>query len=829
MLFCAFNLIRVIQNLLKQSLPHAVAVVVFLLVTVFFFNPVFFKHKELNQHDINEYLGTSKSLRDHRDATGEEGLWASHVFSGMPAYLISVDWSDEPIAWMKRVGSLFLPHPVANIFWAFLSFYVLLIVFGVRPMLAIPGALAFGLSSFMIIGLGAGHNGRIGAIAFMPLVLAGVHLLFSGKKWWPGAALLSAAMALHLRENHLQMTYYLLLMVVAYGAVQLIEAIRNKTLIPFVRTLGIAVLVVVVAAGTFFGQFWSVTEYSKYSIRGRSELAAASSDADGLSRSYAFEYSNGIIEPLTLLIPNILGGSTMEAFVSDENSASYKALASASDPQQANELVRYTIGYWGEQSNTAPYYAGAVMVFLFILGLLSADRRWVWWLAPVSVLAIVLSWGDNFSGFNYFIFDHLPGYNKFRSVTFTLIMILIAIPLLGMLGLERWMSDPAAARKKVITAAGITGGLCLLLWLTGGLGDFTSSRDEGLPAWLLNALKQDRSDALASDALRSFGFIAVIALALLLDVPKRIGSNAFHALLILVVLADLITFDRRYFKDDNYRRVTDAAVELTDADRAISADTSYYRVYNIVSPMNEARTSYFHRSLGGYHGAKLRRYQDLYDAVIAPQSTQLITDAQSGGLDFSRYTSLNMLNARYLVYGPGADNVIPNPSALGPAWFVDEVRTVDSPSAELAALDSLDVSRTAVVDAQKFPAVKPWRRSAPDSVSSVSVREIAPNRLSYSVESTQGGYVVFSEIYYPEGWTAEIDGAPAEILRADYVLRALNVPAGRHTITFTFMPDAYRIGDKVTMASSWLVLLFGLAGLVLGLRQTNAPMTTGKK
>ncbi|MFM7195547.1 MAG: hypothetical protein ACKOYP_12320, partial [Bacteroidota bacterium] len=577
--------------------PHLLAIAVFFLVTVFFFSPVFFQNKTLDQHDINEYIGTSKALKEYRDATGEEPLWASQVFGGMPAYLISVDWNDGPVTWVKKIGGLFLPHPVANIYWAFLSYYILLLAFRVRPYLAIAGALAFGLSSFMMIGLGAGHNGRIGAIAFMPMVLAGIHWLFSGRRL-AGAGLTALALSLQLRENHLQMTYYLVLMVVAYGIVRLVEALKAGTMKDLLVNGGALVAAVVLAAGTFFGQFWAVSEYSPVSIRGKSELTAAGSggESSGLTKSYAFQYSNGIAEPLTLMVPRIFGGSTMEAFVSDENSETYKALVASGDQETANQLAPYTIKYWGGQPNTAPYYAGAAIVFLFAVGLLFADRRWVWWLVPVSVLGIMMSWGDNFSGFNYFLFDHLPGYNKFRSVTFALIIILIAMPLLGLLGLEEVLKDGlgAQARKKLYIAFGLTGGICLLMWLTGGVGSFVRPGEEALPGWLLSAMKSDREALLRGDAMRSFLFMLVIFLAIILDLNRRVSSVAFSVVLILCVTIDLFAFDKQYFGKEKYRRAADEAVTMTDADRIIKSDTSYYRVYNLQDPLNEANTSYFH-------------------------------------------------------------------------------------------------------------------------------------------------------------------------------------------------------------------------------------------
>jgi hypothetical protein len=421
--------------------------------------------------------------------------------------------------------ALFLPHPVANVFLGFLSYYILLLAFRVRPYLAIVGALAFGLSSFIIIGLGAGHNGRIGATAFMPLVMAGIHLAFTGKRIL-GIGVTAAGLALHLRENHLQMTYYLMFIVGVYGLVQLIDYIREKKLKEFGITLGMLVPAALLAAGTFFGQFWAISEYSKYTIRGKGDLVSptATQPADGLTKEYAFSHSNGISEPLTLLIPNILGGSSSNFLVQNEESETFKALSQSGDNQLANQLAQYSSSYWGPQSITAPYYAGAIIVFLFMVGILFAEKKWVWWLVPLAALSILLTYGKNFPTFNYFMFDYFPGYNKFRSVTFALVIILLVMPLLGFLGLEKFMQQPFGKKSKsrLWIALAVPGGLCFLFWLLGGFGNFTRDLEKDLPVWYLNALKADRIQLLKSDAFRSFLFIASVFITLYLQVWKKI-------------------------------------------------------------------------------------------------------------------------------------------------------------------------------------------------------------------------------------------------------------------------------------------------------------------
>lgn len=797
----------------KDVLPHAVAVLVFLVVTVLFFNPVFFDNKTLDQHDIQQFSGSSKSIADYRAATGEEALWAPSMFSGMPAYLVSLRWSDGPVIWVKKIMALFLPHPIANVFLAFLCYYILLLSFRVRPYLAIAGGLAFGLSSYVIIGLGAGHNARIGAIAFMPLVMAGIHLTFS-KKRLIGFAVAALGLALHLRENHLQITYYLVLIVLAYGLVQLIYAYREKQIKDFFTNIIILIPAVVIAAGSFFGQFWAIKEYEQYSIRGPSELVKPNSTeaVDGLSKSYAFAYNYGIWEPSSLLIPNFYGGITKEpAFVNDPNSETYKALVNSNDNQLANQLANYTSTYWGPGSGGA-YYAGSIIVFLFVVGILLADKKYVWWLVPLSVLSIFLSWGDSFSTFNYFMFDYFPGYNNFRSFSFALIIILFTMPLLGMIGLEKVFRNELTkeVKRKLLIAFGTTGGVCLLILIFAGMGSFAHEGESELPAWFLKALHADRKSLMRDDALRSLLFITSIFIVLYFNLGKKISAFGFYAFLIFMVAMDLSLVDKRYFGKDKFQGKRDNAFIVPNgADQAILQDKSYYRVYSLRSPWTEARTSYFHHSLGGYHGAKLRRYQDLYDSCIIPQTAKLAGDWQARKLEYDTYGAINMLNAKYIVYGPDANNIILNQAANGNAWFVKEIMQVSSPTEELKATGQVNTKDVAVIDNSKFKVQD--LKLTPDSAATILLKDFTPLHIKYETQSSTDGLAVFSEIYYPKGWYAFIDGKETEIIRADYVLRALPVPAGKHDIEFKFEPKPYMIGNKVTLASSWVVLLISLA------------------
>jgi hypothetical protein len=761
------------------------------------------------QHDVLQGTGASKALADYREQTGEEALWLPTMFSGMPAYLVSVKWSYGAVGTLKRIIGLATPHPVSNIFCAFVCYYILLLAFRVRPYLAIAGALAFGLSSFMIIGLSAGHNARIGAIAFMPLVIAGIHLAFTGKRIL-GFGVTAAGLALHLRENHLQVTYYLLLIVLGYGLMQLIVAIREKKIADLFKNVGILIPAALLAVGSFFGPLWAIKEYTPYSTRGKSELPATdtTNNSSGLNRDYVFNYSNGIIEPLTMLVPNIYGGSSQHYLVRDQNSETYKALVNSGNEQLANNLAQYTTPYWGPQPLAAPYYAGAIVVFIFVIGIIFVERKYMWWLVALSVFAVMMSWGKHFSTFNYALFDYFPGYNKFRSVTFGLVITFFAMPLLGMLGLEKLLEQGVTkeTKKKILIAFASTGGLCLFLLVFGGMFSFMSDAEANLPDWFLNALQDDRASLLRSDAMRSFGFISVIFIILYFDLRKKISPALLYGALIFFTLIDLVVVDKRYFDKENYKRKREATLSMQASEERLAQDKSYFRIFNT---QNDARPSYFFNSIGGYHGAKMRRYDDLMQSGIYTDLREFFDDAQHQTLDYSKYGVINMLNCKYIVYGEKANEVILNAGVFGPAWFIQELNEVNSPAEELEATTKIDTRVTAVIDGSKFkaPAIQY------DSTSKITIQEYTPKYLKYEAVTATENVAVFSEIYYPEGWTATIDGKEANIIRVNYVLRALKIPAGTHTIEFRFAPQSYVVGDKITLASSWLVLLVLLASV----------------
>jgi hypothetical protein len=806
----------------EHVLPHLIAVIIFLVVTVLFFNPVFFDNKSVSQSDIQQWSGSSKALRDYRDATGEEGLWAGAMFSGMPAYLVNLQWSDGVVLGFKKVLSLFLPHPVSVIFLAFLCYYILLLSFKVRPWFAIAGALAFGLSSYMIIGLGAGHNARIGAIAFMPLIIAGIHLAFSGNRIL-GLGVTALGLTLHLRENHLQITYYTVLIVLMYGLIQLIYAIRARQVADFFKNMGVLIPAVLIAIGTFFGQFWAITEYTTYSIRGPSELIkeSVSKDNNGLSKEYAFQYKYGIGESLALFIPNIYGGTSTNYFVQDPESESYKALSGSGDNETANQLAGYTSAYWGPQGFTGgSYYAGAIVCFLFVIGIVFGEKKFIWWLVPLSALSLMLSWGDSFSSFNYLMFDYFPGYNKFRSVNFALVIILFSMPLLGLMGLENLLKEgwTPSAKKKLIWPVALTIGVSLVLIMVGGIGSFLKPEDAQLPAWFKVALKNDRVSLFRADAWRAIWLILVFCLAIFVLLKNFLSKSIIYPVIVLLMVIDLGFVDSRYFSKEKYvRKRENTTFAPTPADAEILKDKSYYRVYDLQGAFADARTSYFHNSIGGYHGAKMRRYQELYDSGIVRNTQILYRDFQQGSPQFTLYGVLNMLNTKYIVYGTDKENIIANPQAYGPAWFAKELIVVNNATEELKKTSEVNTREIAVIDNSK------WKlniQTIPrDSLAAIKIIENKPPYMKYESESASAGLAVFSEIYYPKGWHAFIDGKEVTILRANYVLRALEVPAGKHMIEFKFEPKPYTVGNNITMASGWILLLVVMGSLVMSFKK----------
>ncbi|WP_161888973.1 YfhO family protein [Pontibacter russatus] len=801
----------------RDALPHLIAVLIFLILTAVYFSPVLFEDKGLAQHDILQFKGGAKEIQDYREATGEEALWTNSMFGGMPAYLINTHFSGDWSGYIHKILTFDLPALAGNIFITLLCAYILLVAMGMSSWLAMVGAVAFAFTSYNIIILEAGHNTKSLTIAYIPMVLAGL-LYALRRNLWIGAALFAVGLTMNLHFNHLQMTYYMLLLVIIFGIVELIYALRHGTIVELLKrglVLGVAAIL---AVGVNFGRLYTTAEYGEHSIRGKSELTQPNSGENvgsGLDREYAFNWSYGITETMTLLIPDFFGGSSSASLGTD--SETYQAFTSMGvPPVQAEQIVTQGLPmYWGPQPITSgPVYVGAIVCFLFVLGIFIVDRRWVSWLVAGTILSIVLAWGKNFEAFNFFMFDYFPGYNKFRAVSSALVIAQVTMPFLALLALWKLINEKGAIRdldRKLLISGGITAGICLLVWLFAGTASFVGASDQQLiqAQFPIDAIRADRESMMRSDAFRSLVFIVLAAGLLYLYLKNKLSANVAIAGVGLLVLADLWAVDKRYLNSNDFQRnVVATHFQPTPADQAILQDKDLsYRVIYLPNPFNDARTSYFHKSIGGYHGAKLRRYQDVIDRHIAQNNLEVY----------------RMLNTRYAITGDPKQPVQRVPGALGNAWFVEEVKPVQSPDEELEALTMFDAGATAVVDVTKFPIED---HSYATENASIKLTEYQPNYLKYAYEAAEEGLVVFSEIYYADGWQAYLDGKPVEHFRADYILRAMQVPAGKHTIEFKFEPKAYTLGNTVSMISSILLLLVIVGAITYAVKKkpTEVPI-----
>ncbi len=809
-------------NFKKQVLPHLLALLTFLLVTLIFFGPVFFGNKTLRQEDIVQGKGITKLTTEYNESHDDVALWNPRLFGGMPTYLVGLNYGgDKVLNVFQQFFSFWLPRPSSIFFKSMLCFYILLLVFRVRHYLAIAGALAYALSTFAIISLGAGHNWKVEAMAYMPLVLAGVHTAFRGNYLW-GFTLTALAMALEIDSNHPQIAYYLMFTVIFYGISALVYATRENRLPQFFKTIGVLVVAVLLAVGANLGRLWTTLEYSTYSQRGPSELTAlptaVGADASNADRDYVFLWSIWKMETLTLLVPNAFGGAS-NLDIGTDSELGEVLVANNVPRQQVQQYTANAPTYWGGKAPTGgPVYVGAIVFFLFVVGCFIVDGKQRYWLMAITVFSIILAWGKYFPALNYLMYDYFPLYNKFRTVEMTLVMAMLAMPLLGFLALEKIVSNPKAPGlpKQLVYATGVVGGLLLLVIVFAGIADFSSARDAGQPDWFVEALRSDREALMRGDGFRSLFFVGATFALLFFYLKNRVSYPLLNGLLVILVLLDLGLVDRRHFNYDNFvRNPARSVVTATEADQFIMDQSQPHdRVLNLqVSPFQNGTTSYFHSSIGGYHAAKIKRYQDVIDRQLSPEISALVAELQSGQKDFSGTAALNMLNTRFVLAGPTPNAVIENPRALGSAWLVQNVKQVSSPDEEIAALASTNLATTAVVDASKFKTADAY-----EATGTLHLLQAEPNEMVYEAEVSAPGLAVFSEVYYPKGWTAIIDDQEAPILRANYILRALEIPAGKHTIRFRFAPRSYEIGNKVTVFASVLLVVCVLITLGLTFR-----------
>tara|TARA_X000001036_G_C20691044_1_gene809396 strand:+ start:3084 stop:5501 length:2418 start_codon:yes stop_codon:yes gene_type:complete len=787
----------------KEILYHFLSIVLFLSITVYLFNPIFFEDKIVNQHDIEQWKGSSKEVKDFRDKTGDEPLWTNSMFSGMPAYLIDVKWDNNLILGIHKIVSLGIPHPINYIFISFISFYIMLLVFKVRIPLSIIGSIIFTLSSYMIIGILAGHNARIGSIAFIPLILAGVHLGLT-RNIKIGFLITMTSLALQIRVNHLQITYYTLLILLIYGISFLIYSYKENNLKRDLINIGILSVAALISIGTFFGELWSIAEYSKYSIRGPSEIQT---NEKGLSKDYAFQYSNGIFEPLTLVIPNILGGPSQQEL--NINSNLGKAFLNNNIGRlQTKEQLKNIPTYWGNQPFTAPYYASALSLFFILLGLFILNSKEKIWLIILTSLGIILSWGNNFEILNSFLFEYFPGYNKFRSVTFVIIISIFSIVLMGMISLEKLLLKPTEKniglfKKSVL----LTGLFFILILIISNFLSYSGAVDENLknlPNWFINNLIADRKDMLIYDTIRNLIFVLIFTGCIYLHLIGKLKSTFLMLVLIFLSIIDMNLINNRFIKQNSFMRKNKENFILTEADKKIlNNNLSKERVLNLQNPFNEATTSYHHQSVGGYHGAKLRRYQDLIEFGISNEINDIIKTIQNRSNDFSKLNVINMLNVGYFKFNNTSNGVIKNNFQFGKAWYVSKLEKVKNPKEEIEKLRNQNLKNTAIVDNSKFPNLK----NQYNSDGTIITESYKPYHMIYKTSNFESSFLVFSEIFYPKGWEVYVNNKPSNFVRVNYILRGLEIPAGENTIEIKFKPNSYVYGNLITKYSSLILIL----------------------
>ena len=824
------------NELLKKSWKHLVAIAVFLAITVTYFAPAVLDGKHVRQGDMEKAAGMGSSQMDKYAETAEDGefsAWSDAMFGGMPfgagygtpaPTLPTYNLLETP---MKNLGYL----DAGMVLTGLVCFYILMCVMGVHWLLAIAGSIAFAMASYNIIIIEAGHITKAYVIAYMPIVLAGMALLFQ-RKWLWGAVLFLLGVALSIGNGHIQITYYLVLLCVFIYLGFLVMKIKEKAFAELGKTTAVMAVCVLVAVLPNTSGLYTHWELGKVSTRGATELTTTSAStgekiSSGLDKDYAFQWSYGIGELLTMLVPNAYGGGSGGTL--DSDSELYKEMKK--NGAKVGATIQ-TQTYWGDKPFTSgPVYFGAIVCFLFVFGIVVIRHPLKPWLLAGAAFLTLLSFGRNFDSFNDVMFHYLPLYNKFRTVEMALVIPGMVFPLIGFWGLRELMKgkvDNAQMKKAMAWSLGVTGGLSILLWLMPTLLlSFQSTYDQQItsqvPAWYYSALVSDRADLASEDALRSLLFIllgAALVFAYYRANNKAMMAQVLGLGMTVLILADLWTVDRRYLNDSNFiKQSISEGYKPSPADEAILKDTApSYRVFTLNNPWQDTQVSFYHHSVGGYHAAKLRRYQELIDHRLGKEQmmiTQALQKAEKMEDIFPVFTqtpTLNMLNTRYIIFNPQA-GPIRNPFAGGNAWFVQgEVKMAENADAEMEAMQSLNPRRDAVVDKRFASALEGFTPTA-DSTASIKLETYRPNKLTYRVNTETEQLVVFSEIYHAPGWQAYVDGKPVEHFRADWILRAMRVPAGAKEIVFEFRPQAYIVAANVTAYSSFLILLVVVAAV----------------
>ena len=782
------------------------AIIGFVLVSLIYFYPVL-QRKQIFQSDIAQYTGMAKEQIDFRAATDIEPYWTNSAFGGMPTYQLGAKYPHDYIGALDDVLR-FLPRPADYLFLYFLGFYGLLLVLKIDPLKAFFGAIAFGFSTYLIIILGVGHNAKAHAIGYMPLVIAGFLLVFQ-KKYVLGGLLTLIATALEINANHFQMTYYLLIFLLVLVGYFAFQFIKEKDFKGLGIAFGVLATAGIFAIGANATNLLATTEYTKFSTRGKNELTFTSNGSkvtenSALSREYITEYSYGIAESFNLIAPRLFGGSNNESLGPD--SSMYQFMISQGVPEgQAQDYVQGMPTYWGDQPIVAaPAYIGAVVFFLAFLALFVDNRKIKYVFFGGAMIALVLSWGKNFPGLTNFFIDYIPLYDKFRAVSSIQVLLELCFPVLAVMGLQSFFQlDQSQQKKGLLLSTLFSVGVVLILFLFKGTFSFSASSDDYFiknygPAFV-DALKADRKTMYSADLLRSAFFILLVAGSLWLFIKNKLAQKTTIIIIGLVMIFDLFVVDKKYVsaKDFVSKREIEVPFQATPVDVQILQDSSNYRVFEISGNLSSARASFFHKSIGGYHAAKPRRMQQLFDYQIAKNNLE----------------PLNFLNVKYLIQTDkeGKEFPIANPDANGNAWFVSQVKFVRSADQEMKALATLDSKNVAVINASEFELKT--TAFAKDSSATITLDSYQPNDLKYTSINAKEGLAVFSEMYYKNGWNAYIDGKKVEHLQADYVLRALLIPAGKHNVEFKFEPQVVQTGSTITLISSIMILLLLIGGI----------------
>ena len=810
---------------LKKYLPDVLVVIIFAVISFAYFFPADLDGRILYRHDSSAGRGAGQETAEYHERTGKVSRWSNATFSGMPTYQTAPSYQSVSVLNQAvKAYHLWLPENVWYVFAYLLGFYILLRAFDFRQSLAALGSIVWAFSSYFFIIIAAGHIWKVMALAYLPPMIAGIVLAYRGKYLW-GFIVTAIFAAFEVDANHVQMTYYYLFIILFMIIAYLVDAIRKKRMAQFVKATAVC------AAGALIGILMNISnlyhtwQYAQESMRGKSELVkkdAANQTSSGLDRDYITQWSYGVDETWTLLVPNAKGGASVPL------AANTEAMKKA-DPNFM-QIYQQLGQYWGDQPGTSgPVYVGAFVLMLFILGLFIVKGPIKWALLAATILSILLSWGHNFMPFTNFFLDYIPMYSKFRTVASILVIAEFTIPLLAMMALKKIVDEPELLTKKakfVYISFGLTGGMALLFALMPTLffSDFISSQEleafKSIPAEYLSPLESNlrsiRESIFTADCWRSFWIIVIGTLLLFLYKFKKLKAEYMVGAIAILCLIDMWQVNKRYLNDEMFveKSVREQAQPMTQTDRQILQDKSLdYRVLNLASnTFNENETSYYHKSIGGYHAAKLRRYQELIDAYISPEMQKMMPAIAKAGGDMTKvngdslFPVLNMLNAKYFIVPLQANQTvaIENPYVYGNAWFVDKVTYVKNANEELDALGKLNLRHEAVADARFQSQLGESKNQ--DSTSIVKLTAYEPNQLTYDVRSATGGIVVFSEIFYPE-WTATVDGKPVEIGRVDYVLRALNVDKGHHKVVLTFDPKSVKQTETVAYLSYGVLLL----------------------